>query len=81
MDKRAMEALVRKSGEENLVVRASLLTDGEARGIVGVRQGSEEGPAVGYYISRKDVGEWIWERVLKRGTTGEFDGQAVTVTY
>ena len=37
MDKRAMEALVRKSGEENLVVRASLLTDGEARGVGGVR--------------------------------------------
>ncbi|GAB7340603.1 hypothetical protein MBLNU457_7011t1 [Dothideomycetes sp. NU457] len=81
MDKRAMEALLRKSGEESLVVRASLLTDGAARGVNAVRHGVETRPAVGYYISRKDVGGWIWENVLRRGTVGDLDGEAVTVTY
>lgn len=81
VDKKAMETLLRKSGEESLVVRASLLTDGVSRGAVAVRQGVEQRPAVGYYISRKDVGGWIWENVLRRGTVGDLDGEAVTVTY
>ncbi|KAI9830606.1 MAG: hypothetical protein M1826_004632 [Phylliscum demangeonii] len=56
-----------------VVVRASLLTDGAMRGTQKVRVGWEmEGPAsaktqlpaIGYTISRADVGNWIFETLL-----------------
>jgi hypothetical protein len=57
-------------------VRASLLTDGSLQGADKVRSGWERhpsaeaepvgpGPAIGYTISRADVGNWIFEKIVK----------------
>jgi putative NADH-flavin reductase len=64
-DKRALEELAKGSGERFTLVRPSLLTDG-AEGAGKVRVGVEdmlagkvESKAIGYTISRNDVGKWI----------------------
>ncbi|KFY36192.1 hypothetical protein V495_07941, partial [Pseudogymnoascus sp. VKM F-4514 (FW-929)] len=59
-----------------VAVRPSLLTNGEAKGVDKVRVGVEgqkgfESLAIGYTISREDVGNWIFEEMLKRGKGGK----------
>ncbi|KAK9321300.1 hypothetical protein V1517DRAFT_326891 [Lipomyces orientalis] len=64
-------------------VRASLLTGGidyrSGHGWRTLRVGTEEKPVVGYTISRADVGEWIFEEIVKKHG-GEWVGQRVTLT-
>ncbi|KAK9374320.1 uncharacterized protein V1513DRAFT_84620 [Lipomyces chichibuensis] len=64
-------------------VRASLLTGGidykAGKGWKTLRVGTEESPAVGYTIPRPDVGEWIFEELIKRDG-GEWVGKIVTLT-
>jgi nucleoside-diphosphate-sugar epimerase len=86
-DKRAMERLVRGSGEwtEWTLVRGSLYTDGPAtEGLV--REGMEdpvagvvESVAVGYTISREDVGKWVFENCVEGGR--KWVGKAAAITY
>jgi len=87
-DKAALERGVIASGERWTIVRPSLLTDGgENPG--GVRVGVEdpvgrtvESKAVGYTVSREDVGKWIFENLVEEGEKGgRWDGKAVTVSY
>jgi hypothetical protein len=80
---------------KGMVVRASLLTDGASLGLKSVREGAvsetptgqppkeEAGtPAIGYTISRRDVGGWIYHRVIQDETHGaDKIGKYVTVTY
>ena len=77
------------------VVRPSLLTDGPefGEGLEGIRVGVEvlgregrvESKAVGYTISREDVGRWIYEELVMEGDSGpggsKWAGKAVTLTY
>jgi hypothetical protein len=66
------------------MVRPSLLTNGKALGTDKVRVGTEKEPAVGYTISRDDVGLWIWEKMLKgEGVEGveAWKGTKPTLTY
>ncbi|KAJ4286586.1 hypothetical protein N0V88_007948 [Collariella sp. IMI 366227] len=81
VDKRAMERLLVESGEEWTLIRGSLYTAGpETEGLV--REGMEdpvkgvvESAAVGYTISREDVGKWVFENCLQRTEgEGEVDG-------
>jgi len=90
IDKRLMEQLLRdeaqKSGNEPafesyVVVRASLLTDGERQGLSSIRVGTEAEPAVGYTVSRNDVGPWVYEELLKIGIPAKWKNSFVTVTY
>jgi hypothetical protein len=87
-DKRAMEQALIQSGEDFTVVRASLLTDGAELGADKVRVGLEdpvartvESSAVGYTVSRSDVGRWIWENVVEGSDQGRFVRKAATLTY
>ena len=60
-------------------VKPTLLTGGEGVGWEKVRFGQEMEPALGYFVARKDVGEWIFERLIRRdGKEGWFNG-AVTL--
>ena len=70
-DKQVMEDRIVESGEKNfVVVRASHLTDGERQGAAKVRVGIEdmqkgvEHTEIGVSISRREVGGWIFEKLL-----------------
>jgi len=75
-----------------VVVRPTLLSDGSARGKDAVRVGweipklvdasgkeTELGPALGYRVSRADVGNWIFEEVVQDAPG--WNGKCVTLTY
>lgn len=90
-DKKVMEKLVetemQKPEEERaidgyLMVRPSLLVNGDGDGLSKIKTGTDEKPAVGYYISRRDVGLWIFERIIHQAslTEGQYWGQKVSLT-
>jgi len=95
-DKKKMEELVVRAANEgvlaaHVVVRPALLTDGEQtdklragyRGRAktgGNAWGDVEGEAVGYTVSRKDVGHWIFQEVVQ-GRGGEWKGHTVSLAY
>lgn len=58
---------------EAIVVRATLMKGGQSikdgKGWKKLKVGTEEKPAVGYSVHRADVGEWIFEEVV-RGEDG-----------
>ena len=93
-DKKAMEDLLlaemakpvqERAIEDFVIIRPSLLTDGKRLGTEKVRVG-EEGketakPAVGYTISRDDVGGWIFDEIVKGAGGKKFGGKMVSITY
>ncbi|GJC81141.1 UPF0659 protein YMR090W [Colletotrichum liriopes] len=84
-DKRAAERRITASGEDYTFVRPALLSDGAAPGRairVGVEDPDKgvESKAVGYGISREDVGRWIFENVLRDGGRG-YTRKAVSITW
>ncbi|MCJ1255272.1 hypothetical protein MMC24_003088 [Lignoscripta atroalba] len=92
-DKRIMEETVVDSGSSHpnggekpqvfdgyTIVRPSFLTNGKACGPELVRVGSEQKPAVGYTISRNDIGKWIFDEVVA-GDRKKWSGEKVTLTY
>ncbi|KAK3313373.1 hypothetical protein B0H66DRAFT_565949 [Apodospora peruviana] len=90
-DKKNMETALIKSGEPRwTIVRPSFYTDGpETDG--QVRAGVEdlagqpkfESKAIGYSISRLDVGKWIFENLLRAGEADvrKYTQKAVMITY
>lgn len=95
-DKKAMEVALSNDVKSSspaiggfVGIRPSLLMNGDAKGVAGVRVGVEgakdvESLAVGYTVAREDVGIWIFEEVLKgekglRG--GKYENHFVTLTY
>ncbi len=93
IDKRKLEELISQNVAEtdeskrvfrDLVgVRASLLLGGVTskggKGLDKVRAGTEDKPAVGYTITRADVGEWLFENTVRKDGEG-FLGEFVTLT-
>lgn len=90
-DKRLMEKFIEDAKAEGstrdfVIVRASLLTDGKREGLAKIRvgwEGGEEdgkGPAVGYTISREDVGGFVFDEVVN-DQKGKYHGKKLTVTY
>ncbi|RJE22809.1 UMTA methyltransferase family protein [Aspergillus sclerotialis] len=86
-DKKVMERLIREemekpAGERGIqncsVIRPSLLTDGKEDGLENVQVGFEEAPAVGYTISRKQVGRWMFENLVCKDS--EYVGKVVAIT-
>lgn len=61
--------------------KASLLLDGEAKGLESVREGSEDAPEIGYFIRRADVGLWMFERLIKSEPKAEYVNKGVVITY
>jgi len=72
------------------IVRPTLLTGGAGKGTSSIRAGWEKhdqdhaaretgpGPAIGYSISRADVGSWIYENIIN-GPFMEFNGRCVSL--
>ncbi|KAF6808932.1 fungal specific transcription factor domain-containing protein [Colletotrichum sojae] len=86
-DKRAMEELLFASDEDWTVVRASWLTNGREEPGEAVRAGVEdpvkgvEELAIGYSISREDVGKWIFESILDKDGKDRYVRKVATITY
>lgn len=81
-DKRAMEAHIVGAGPllgGFTIVRPTLLTDGEEKGADRIKVGDESKPAMGFTVSRKDVGAWFY-RELVAGDAGRWAGEKVTLT-
>lgn len=82
MERLACEEMEKPVGERGIqnysIVRPSLLTDGEGDGLENVRAGFEEAPAVGYTISRKQVGRWMFENLVCQES--EYVGKVVAIT-
>lgn len=90
-DKKVMENLVAENSTSiegvfcgGVVVRPSLLTGDQnvnrGKGLLKVKIGNEDKPAIGYTIHRADVGAWIFEHVIKTGGE-EWFGQRLTLTH
>ncbi|KAF2870698.1 hypothetical protein BDV95DRAFT_638427 [Massariosphaeria phaeospora] len=87
LDKKKMEAHIFNDKGANVrdfvVVRPTLLTDNEPKGLEsmrvgwewGVRQGQEPGPQLGYAVGRQDVGGWAFRKaIVEGGWEGNGDG-------
>ncbi|KAM0701208.1 hypothetical protein Q7P35_011569 [Cladosporium inversicolor] len=88
VDKGEMEANLRavmsKSESERPIrgfvnVKPTLLTDGAGKGWEKIRSGQEGRPALGYFVARKDVGEWVFERLVTREVKEEWVGSGITL--
>lgn len=93
-DKLRMEEVVLKDKgahvRDFVIMRPPFLTDGEARGDSVLRVGwewgaerndqavKEPGPEIGYYVSRKDIGAWIFQKVVVQGG---WEGKCVYLTF
>ena len=93
-DKKRLETLVFADKGQHfdnfVIMRPLLLTDGAPKGEAGLRVGwewgvesathteKEPGPAIGYTVSRKDVGIWTFENAIVRGG---WEGKCVYLTY
>jgi hypothetical protein len=87
-DKVAMENKLIESSEKWTIVRASLLKDGpeatEYPVIVGVEDPVAKevvSKAIGYSITRADVGKWIFENLLKSKDDKLWLSKIATITY
>ena len=93
-DKKQMEAVLlaetAKSADERaiknfVILRPSFLTDGKRMGTAKVRVGVESAdaakPAVGYTISREDVGGWMFDEIVNGNGEERFAGKMVSITY
>jgi putative NADH-flavin reductase len=83
-DKKIMEERILASDEDWTLIRPSFLVDGESDktirvGVEDLKTGRET-KAVGYTISREDVGKWMFENVIK-GDEGKYSHKAVSITY
>ncbi|KAK9441135.1 NAD(P)-binding domain protein [Metarhizium brunneum] len=85
-DKRVAEQALFGSGERFVLVRPSLLLDGEKPDRkIRVHVESEKGvehKEVGYFISREDVGRWMFENLLQDACpTEQYERKAVGLTW
>jgi hypothetical protein len=91
-DKKKMEdVIIEGEGKDRrwIIVRPSLLVDGEPKGLEKLRVGIEvpgkaekkqEHKEVGYTIRREDVGLWIYEECIKK-REAKWEKKMVSLTY
>lgn len=85
-DKEVMEQKLKESGERVVMVRPSFLKD-EASPDTKIRVGVEdpekgvEVKEIGYFISRDDVGRWVYENLLVEPEKCQYEGKAVSISW
>lgn len=80
-----LRAVMGKSENERPIrgfvnVKPTLLTDGKGKGWQKIKSGQEGKPALGYFVARKDVGEWVFEKLVKREVEPGWIGSGITLT-
>ena len=84
-DKRAMEAAFESINDGKTlsgftVVRPTLLTDGKET-TSEIKAGTEKKPAMGYTISRRDVGKWMYHNMIDGNGRSIYKGEKVSLAY
>jgi putative NADH-flavin reductase len=85
-DKRAVEELLYSSNERWTIIRPSLLIDNCTNPTNTIRVGIEdpkigiEEKAIGYVITREEVGRWIFKAILKGDSLERYTRKAVSLT-
>lgn len=92
-DKQGMEDVLRGEGEKGeggvfravSGVRPTLLSGGvdveDGLGWRALRAGTEQAPEMGYSVKRADVGEWIFENLVKEGEgRTRWEGEMISLT-
>ncbi|KAL6245579.1 hypothetical protein RBB50_007578 [Rhinocladiella similis] len=94
-DKKKMEDVYRGEMDEgtgegegvfrNVVgIRPTLLSGSvdykDAKGLEGLKIGTESAPALGFNVKRADVGHWVYENVISPNGTGKWEGEMVSLT-
>ena len=84
-DKKRMDTIfLGKEGGSNfrsvIAVKPTILIEGPELGKEILRVGRRKEPAVGYTVSKNDVGGWIYRAVVLGDGKG-WEGELVTVTY
>ncbi|KAJ3489363.1 hypothetical protein NLG97_g6012 [Lecanicillium saksenae] len=84
-DKEVMEKQLAESGERVVMVRPSFLKDvaqPEKKIRVGVEDPAKgvEVKEIGYFISRDDVGRWVYENLLEDPDKCQYEGKAVSIS-
>jgi len=66
-----------------MVVRPSVLSNGDSKGMDAMRQGTTDSPAIGYGISRNYVGLWMYEKLMNTALADgtRFANKGVQITY
>ncbi|KAL6811417.1 hypothetical protein J3E69DRAFT_349623 [Trichoderma sp. SZMC 28015] len=83
-DKKAMEQLITGSDEDFTIVRSSWMLDGATNkairvGVEDPKHGRES-DAIGYSITREDVGKWIFENLVQNDN-GLYVRKIATITH
>jgi hypothetical protein len=84
-DKKEMDIIfLGKEGSSNFrsvtAVKPTILTEGPELGMEILRVGKRQKPAVGYTVSKRDVGGWIYRAVILGDGKG-WEKELVTITY
>lgn len=61
-------------------IKPSLLVGEGRSGLDKIRFGVDEAPALGYTITREDVGEWMFESLIKSELRPEWINKSVSIT-
>ncbi|KAH8809123.1 hypothetical protein F5884DRAFT_394361 [Xylogone sp. PMI_703] len=87
-DKKKMEEVITAYEGNWVLVRPSFLIDGKGKGIHAVRVGFEipgntqlSKKEIGYVITREDVGNWMFEELIRNGGNPKWDKKIVSITY
>lgn len=62
-------------------VRPAFFTNGPAVGPPKLRVGTEPKPAVGYTITREEVGKWIFDEVVANEERDRWIGEKISLAY
>lgn len=86
-DKRIMEGLIleamqkpprKRPIQSYTILRPSVFTDGDVDTLENVKVGGEHNPAIGYTITRKQVGRWIFENLVQ--AQGRYHEEILSIT-
>lgn len=88
-DKRDMEKQLKDSVREGnasplesyIIVRPTVLADGDSKGLGAIREGVDGDPVIGWSISRADVGLWMFTRFVKEDVEKIFENTGICITY
>lgn len=90
VDKQIMEEILREHlelpGDQRAIkgyvhIKPSLLVADKGYGLDKIKFGVDEAPAIGYGMAKEDVGEFMYERLIKPGVSPEWMNKSISLTF